>query len=236
MQSLTSASRSRDAIASIRHSKQSCTTTLKISITRVQEDVEIAEEIAPYETVFVADPNLAIDTQEVLADGANGITRTRYRVRYEDGESISRVLEDTWIAQEPAERRIAYGQAIEPKTATVDGNTITYWRRMKMLATSYHPAALGGSTRTFTGDTLTKGVVAVDPRIIPLRSPVFVPGYGNGAALDTGGGIRARRIDLGYDDSNFVSVSKWVDVYLLWPPPADYQITWVLPNFPPVPE
>ncbi len=209
---------------------------IQIAVTRVSEDVEVEEEIAPYETVFFADPNLAIDTQAVADAGATGITRTRYRVRYENGQEVSRVLEDTWTAQEPAQRRIAYGQLIEPQTATVDGQTITYWRKIRMLATSYHPAALGGDNVTATGEILTKGVVAVDPRIIRLRSQVFVPGYGIGSAFDTGGGIISRRIDLGYDDHNFVSHSEWVDVYQLWPPPADYQITWVLPNYPPVPQ
>ncbi|MBK8045661.1 MAG: DUF348 domain-containing protein [Anaerolineales bacterium] len=207
----------------------------KIAITRIHEDVEIEEEIAPYETVFVPDPNLALDTQQVLDPGANGITRTRYRVGYEDGVETSRVREDRWTAQEPAERRIAYGQSIIPQTAFVDGVPITYWRKFKAYATSYHPAALGGDSTTATGATLTKGIVAVDPRIIPLGSPMFVPGYGRGSAEDTGGGIISRRIDLGYDDSNFVSLSKWVDVYLLWPPPGD-GIAWVLPNYPPVPE
>jgi 3D (Asp-Asp-Asp) domain-containing protein len=209
---------------------------IRIAVTRVREDVEVEEEIAPYDTVFVADPNLAIDTQEVLDPGANGITRSRYRVRYENEEEVGRALEDTWTAQEPAERRIAYGQSITSQTATVDGQTITYWRKMKMYATSYHPAALGGDNVTATGEILHKGVVAVDPRIIKLRTQLFVPGYGVGNAFDTGGGIISRRIDLGFDDNNYESMSKWVDVYLLWPPPADYQITWVLPNYPPVPQ
>ena len=208
---------------------------IKIAITRVSEEVVVEEEIAPYETVFVGDPNLPIDTQQVLDPGANGITRTRYRVRYEDGAEAARVREDRWVAQEPAERRIAYGQSVTPQTATVDGQTITYWRKMKAYATSYHPAAVGNN-RTRTGDIVRKGVVAVDPRIIPLQSPLFVPGYGQGKALDTGGGIISRRIDLGYEDDTYVSTSKWVDVYLLWPPPPEYQIAWVLPNYPPVPE
>ena len=208
---------------------------IKIAITRVREAVKVEEEIAPYETVFVADPNIPIDTQEVLDPGANGITRTRYRIRYENGAEVKRVREDRWVAQEPAERRIAYGQGIEPQTATVDGEPITYWRKVKMYATSYNPSAVDFNT-TATGDVVTKGVVAVDPRIIPMRSQLFVPGYGQGKALDTGGGIVSRRIDLGYDDSNYESLSKWVDVYLLWPPPPDYQITWVLPNYPPLPD
>ena len=50
---------------------------VKIRVTCVGEDIRVEEEIAPFETVFVADPNLAIDTQEVLAPGAKRSPRTR---------------------------------------------------------------------------------------------------------------------------------------------------------------
>lgn len=216
---------------------------LSIDITRVTEEVEVAEEIAPFETLFVADPTLPIDTQEVVNPGAEGITRTRYRVRYEDGNETNRDLEDTWVAQEPDERRIAYGQQIEPKTFTAaDGTQYTYWRHIRMSASSYSAGTAGVSPsapnygRTYTGEQMRFGIVAVDPSIIPLRSQVYVPGYGLGDALDMGSAIRARRIDLGYDDSNLVLWNKWVDVYLLWPPPPASQITWVVPNWPRVPE
>jgi len=216
---------------------------VKISVTRVREDVEVVEEIAPFETVFVPDANLAIDTQQLIAPGAEGVTRSRYRVTYEDGVETARVLEDRWTAQEPAERRIAYGQRIEPQTfITADGTQITYWRKIRMLASSYSASTAGVSPdkpyygRTYTGDRMRFGIVAVDPSIIPLRSQVYVPGYGMGDALDIGGAIRSRRIDLGYDDNNLVLWNRWVDVYLLWPPPPAARITWVVPNWPRVPQ
>jgi 3D (Asp-Asp-Asp) domain-containing protein len=140
------------------------------------------------------------------------------------------------LAQEPADRRIAYGQKIEALTERMsDGSVITYWRKIRMFATSYSPASAGGN-RTRTGDVVRAGVVAVDPRLIPLRSQVYVPGYGIGDALDTGGGILSRRIDLAYSNESFVSVRRWVDVYLLWPPPPNNSITWVVPNYPPLPQ
>ena len=216
---------------------------IQIGVTRVQEEIEITEEIAPFETVFVADANLAIDTQQVVNAGAEGVTRSRYRVRYEDGQEVARSLEDTWVAQEPAQRQIAYGQQIAPQTITLaDGQQITYWRHIRMFASSYSASTAGVSPdatyygRTYTGDTMRYGIVAVDPAIIPLRSQVYVSDYGLGDALDTGGAIRARRIDLGYDDSNLVLWNRWVDVYLLWPPPPTYEITWVLPNWPRPPQ
>jgi len=215
---------------------------LTIAITRIREEIEITEQIVPYETVFQPSSTLAIDTQEVVNVGAEGVTRKRFRVRYEDTAEISRMEEDTWIAQEPAQRVIAYGQGIEPQTATMpDGTVITYWRKIRMLASSYSAGTAGVAKsnpwygRTYSGELMRKGVVAVDPRVIPLRTQVYVPGFGRGDALDTGSAILARRIDLGYDDDNLVLWNRWVDVYLLWPPPPSHQITWVLPNYPRVP-
>jgi len=216
---------------------------IEIGITRVREDIEVEEEIAPFETVFVPDALLAIDTQQLMEPGAEGITRSRYRVRYEDGEETARALEDTWVAQEPAERIIAYGQRIDPHTFTaVNGQQYTYWRKIRMYASSYSAGTAGVSPdkayygRTYTGDVMRRGIVAVDPAIIPLRSQVYVEDYGIGDALDIGSAIRARRIDLGFDDSNLQMWNRWVDVYLLWPPPAPYEITWVLPNWPRPPQ
>lgn len=210
-----------------------------IRIVRVWEEVEVTEEIVAFETVFRPDPNLLIDTQRQLTAGAEGITRSRHRVRYEDGVEMERTLEDRWQAQQPAQRVIAYGQRIVPQTATAaDGQALTYWRKVRMSASSYSAGTAGVSPDapwygiTRTGEPMRHGVVAVDPSIVPLRSRVYVPGYGFGDALDTGSAIRSRRIDLGYDDDNLVLWRRWVDVYLLWPPPPSYQITWVLPNWP----
>lgn len=212
---------------------------IEMKVTRVFEEIVIKEKIVPFETVFQADPNLPIDTQEMTILGADGITRERYRLRYEDGQEVSRLLEDTWVAQEPTQRVIAYGQLITPQTLTAeDGAQITYWRKVRMYASSYSAGTAGVATgeswygRTYTGDPMRKGIVAVDPRIIPLRSKVYVPVYGYGDALDVGSAIRSKRIDLGYDDDNLVLWNRWVDVYLLWPPPPAQQITWVIPNYP----
>lgn len=214
----------------------------EIRIVRVQEEVEVLQDIVPFETIFVPDANILIDTQQLVNPGAEGITRHRYRVRYEDGQEAERVLEDSWIAQEPAQRVIAYGQNIVPRTVNgPNGETITYWRYIKMYATSYSAGTAGVSPDspwyglTRTGEPMRDGVVAVDPKIIPLRTQLFIPSYGYGDALDTGSAIRARRIDLGYSDANLVLRRGWVDVYLLWPPPPSYQITWVIPNYPVLP-
>lgn len=216
---------------------------VQIKITRVREEVEVKDKIIPFETVFEPDANLPLDTQTEVAPGAPGINRQRTRVRYENGQEVARAVQDSWVAQEAKQRVVAYGQLIEPKTFTAaDGTPITYWRKVRMYASSYSAATAGVSADnpsygfTYTGERMRTGIVAVDPRIVPLRSQIYVPGYGIGDALDTGSGVIGRHVDLGYADDELEYWTEWVDVYLLWPPPPEYQIAWVLPNFPREPD
>jgi 3D (Asp-Asp-Asp) domain-containing protein len=63
---------------------------------------------------------------------------------------------------------------------------------------------------------VTRGIVAVDPAVIPLGTRLYVPGYGFAVAADTGGGIIGNMIDLGFPDgvpSDWHT--SWVDVYIL---------------------
>jgi 3D (Asp-Asp-Asp) domain-containing protein len=69
---------------------------------------------------------------------------------------------------------------------------------LKMVATAYTSACSGCSGMTATGRPAGRGVVAVDPRVIPLGSQLFIPGYGRALAGDTGSEIRGNRIDLGF--------------------------------------
>lgn len=204
------------------------TPEMQVRVVRVTEEVITEQTEIPYEAIYQADAELELDQQRTIQAGVTGIQQHNIRVRYEDGVEVSRLDEGVNITQEPVNQIISYGTKVVVQTIDTPDGPREYWRKLRLYATSYHPEALGGDNVTATGKILTKGIVAIDPKLIPYGTQMFVPNYGIGEAADTGGPRRSRYwIDLGYDDANFVSWSRWVDVYLLTPVPAN--IPYILP-------
>ncbi len=203
---------------------------MSIRVIRVQEEIVETDRTLAYETLYQADPELEIDNQRVLQPGREGIERTRIRVRYENGIEVSRTVESVEVIQAPQNHIIGYGTNIVIRTLETPDGVIEYWRVIRMYATSYHPAALGGDNITATGRTLVKGIVGGDPRITPYGTRIYVFGYGFGDIQDTGGPRRIRLwVDLGYSDEDFVGWSRNTDVYILTPVPPPEDILYILP-------
>ena len=57
-----------------------------------------------------------------------------------------------------------------------------------------------GSTKS--GERARFGIVAVDPRVIPLGTFLYIEGYGPGLAADIGGAIKGLRIDLCFNSTH----------------------------------
>jgi 3D (Asp-Asp-Asp) domain-containing protein len=93
-------------------------------------------------------------------------------------------------------------------------------KRLKMVATAYYPGdplAWRDGTITFLGQRMQRGIVAVDPKVIPLKTRLYISGYGYGYAGDTGSAIKGNRIDLGVNNAE--EEQSWmfrdVTVYIL---------------------
>lgn len=93
-------------------------------------------------------------------------------------------------------------------------------RQIRMIATAYYPGdplAWRDGTITFTGLKMQRGIVAVDPKVIPLGTRLYISGYGYGYAADTGNAIIGNRIDLGVNNAE--EEKAWmhrpVTVYIL---------------------
>ena len=198
----------------------------------------IEQDPISFETAWQPDPNLELDHQRLDQEGEDGVTKRRIHVVCEDGQEVGRSLEAEWVDRQPTNKVIAYGTEIVLRELETPGGDLTYWRKVRALATSY-TAATSGKSRdhplygiTRLGWQMKGGIVAVDPQVINLETEMYVPGYGMGVAADTGGKVRGRHVDLGYEEDELTLWYKWVDVYLLSPPPPADQIRWVLPSWP----
>ena len=214
------------------------TPEMRVTVVRVRERELTEQESIPYEEEFRADPELEIDHQRIDNYGSPGILKRSLKVRYENDVEVSRTLDREWVERPPMNRIVSYGTKIVLRQLDTPDGPITYWRKMRVLITAY-TAATSGKTRdhpeygiTRVGWVARKGLVAVDPRVIPMFTKMYVPGYGQGIAADTGGMILGMHIDLCYDEDNLVDWWKWEDIYLLAPPPPGSQITWILPTYP----
>jgi uncharacterized protein YabE (DUF348 family) len=201
----------------------------EIRVVRVREELLVNQEPLPFETQWAPDPNLEIDHQALGQQGEPGVYERRIRVRYEDDVEVRRWTEAEWVAKAPKAKILNYGTQIVLRSIDTPEGPREYWRRLRMLATSYSAATAGKSPDhpyygiTRLGWRMRDGIVAVDPRVIRLGSQVYVPGYGVGDAADTGGAISNLRIDLGYSEENYKSWYRCVDVYLLTPVPDDVE-------------
>ena len=205
-------------------------------VVRVRTEILNAQEIIPYETLYQALADVEIDNVSQIQAGVNGLRLRRTLVRYEEGVEVARVDEGEQVAQAPTPRVIGYGTQIVVRTLDTPDGAVEYWRTYTMYATSYSPSRAGvpATSRSYgitaSGKPLTRGLVAIDRRLIPFGTRMYVPGYGWAEAADTGGGVKGRWIDLGYDDGNYVGWHQVVTVYFLTPIPPANQITWIIPS------
>lgn len=212
---------------------------IKVEITRVRELYVTETQSIAFETHWLPNPDMEIDTRSSPQNGSKGIKNRLIKSVYENGKLISQGLEREWIAKAPQDKIINYGTKIIVRDLPLpNGSVVQYWRTLRMLATSYTAATSGKARtnpqygRTFIGLTAGLGVVAVDPRVINLRSNVYIPNYGPALAGDTGGGIKGRRVDLGFPDTNLQDWYRWVNVYILAPVPPLSQVNYVVSDYP----
>ncbi len=206
---------------------------MSIRVIRVREDFETQTVTIPYETVYQADPALELDQVRVMQNGVEGVETTRIRVRYENDIAISREVESVEITTAMQNHVIGYGTNVVIRSLDTPTGPVQYYRVLRVYATSYHPAALGGDSTTATGAHLQRGVIGANPNLLPYHTQVYVPGYGVGSIEDTGGARSSIYwIDLGYSDADWVSWSRYVDLYLLTPVPAD--LDYMLPAWTPM--
>ena len=151
---------------------------------------------------------------------SEGYDMTKYEANVGLDSAITEGLEIVLEAKEAKIARLKAEeearQAAEQKVETARGAE-TYGDTMVMEASAYLPGDGNGDGITAIGIPATYGVAAVDPRVIPLGTRLYIEGYGEAIAADTGGAIRGAKIDLcmeSYDEAMSFG-RRNVTVYIL---------------------
>lgn len=188
-----------------------------ITLIRTAEEViEVSEEI-PYECTEKINKSLASGQQRTVQSGEVGEKKISYKIAYEDGVEVSREKISEETVKEPVEqikeigprKKIDYYQiASAGSIQTSRSGSLAYSKVISANATAYDASSCGKSASsagygvTATGSSAVRGVVAVDPTVIPLGTRLYIESadgsyvYGAAVAADTGSAIKGNRIDL----------------------------------------
>ncbi|MAG35446.1 MAG: hypothetical protein CL878_04260 [Dehalococcoidia bacterium] len=196
------------------------TESTEIRVVRVHQYQEEHREVVPFEYRYVADPNLPLGLKRRVQDGSPGALARWVEIRTEDGQVVNRTVVDERMLVKPRADVVSYGTLslpgplasleaatrVVPGYSRVDTDTLSVRAVMNVESTGYEagPQSTGKWPGhpwygiTSIGWEAVPGIIAVDPRVIPYGTRLYVPGYGFGIAGDTGGAIVGRRIDLFY--------------------------------------
>lgn len=160
----------------------------QIQVVRVTEKLEDVKSEIPYQIVAQPAEFPVGLPDRVLKKGSNGEHEQVVKVTYEDGKETDRQVLQQQVLRAPVNQVVSRGAQT---TISRGGQTIQFKRAYLMSASAY-----SGPGVTATGQDVHWGVIAVDPRIISLGTQLYVEGYGEAVALDTGGAIKGNRVDL----------------------------------------
>ncbi len=72
----------------------------QVRVVRVSESLQLIQKSIPFETETVSSPDVAVGQQEIAQPGQEGLAIARTRIRYEDGQEVSRTSKmKAWCAR-----------------------------------------------------------------------------------------------------------------------------------------
>ncbi|WP_342513920.1 ubiquitin-like domain-containing protein [Sporosarcina sp. FSL K6-1522] len=181
-----------------------------IKVVRVEKVTDVVEEPANFTVETRNDPALLKGREKVVQEGKKGTVSRKFEIVKENGTEVSRTLLEEKTITEPQKKIVSVGSKVV--VASNNSTNVSVSRdnssapaggkEFYVTATAYTAYCNGCSGITAAGIDIRSNpnikVIAVDPKVIPLGSKVWVEGYGYAIAGDTGGAIKGMKIDLLY--------------------------------------
>lgn len=195
---------------------------MDIKITYVQQITVSEHSRIAYKTKVKNDDSLPKGVTKVTQEGKDGRKTMIYEEVYHDGKLVSRVVDKEIIREEPVNKIVTKGTGTSyvvsssnssQKLSISNSNSNVKGDKMIVSATAY-----SGDSITATGTRPRWGTIAVDPRIIPYGTKVYIPKFNmTFVAEDCGGGIKGNRIDIFMNSSS--ACYNWgvrsIDIYIV---------------------
>ncbi len=168
-----------------------------ITIAQVtSRSLSTVDQEIPIQVIRQKDDTMAQGEEEVVQVGQPGLERVQRETLYSNGTVIKTNDVSKVTQREMVPTIIKEGTREVTTSRNIAGRSS---RAIVMEASAYLAGDGDGAGITATGVPAVRGIAAVDPDVIPLGTRLFIPGYGEAIAADTGGAIVGNKIDLVMD-------------------------------------
>lgn len=189
---------------------QKITAGQQIRVTRVSEKVVKVQAAIPYRQERVNDGTLEKGLTRTVKRGTVGLAQETIKITYRDGKEYRREVLKAEVLRKPGNQIVAAGTITEVSRGSL---RLNFNHAVMMASTAYTYTG----RNTATGKKPQVGLVAVDPRVVPLGSRLYIEGYGFARASDRGSSIKGNRLDVFLE--SLAQCRKWgrrtVKVYVL---------------------
>lgn len=174
---------------------------VSITINRVEIATVTKTETIKYKTEKIKTDDLYEGETEVVTEGVNGKIEHTYSVTYTDGKETDRELISSKTVTEKVDKVIKVGTRVK-SSFYKSGNAPKNYKQVITMKASAYTYGNDGGNRTALGEKTRRGIVAVDPSVIPLGTKLYIEStdgqyiYGEAVAGDTGSAIKGYKIDL----------------------------------------
>lgn len=187
---------------------------MEITVDHHVTNVETYTKDIPFEITTVPDPAMPEGQERIITEGIIGQVLCTADVEYLNAQEISRTVTNEKVLAEAQPQVVAVGTGEsvgqqsdypligEDVIVLPTGEVLTYYKTDTFHATAYTMYDEGCNDTTATMTPVKWGVVAVDPRVVPYGTRMFIVNadgsfvYGIGTAEDCGGAINGKRLDL----------------------------------------